>query len=40
MLQYIYERDPNPYSGYRRPGEPRLGFWRGLIKWFWLDRRS
>lgn len=31
MLQYIYEADPNPYSGYRRPGEPQRGFWARLI---------
>lgn len=39
MLQYIYERDPNPYSGYRRPGAPRLGFWAGLIDWFRPGKR-
>lgn len=39
-LQYIYERDPNPYSGYRRPGEPPPGFWRGLINWFTPVKRA
>lgn len=33
MLTLIYERDPNPYSGYRRPGDTGLGLWARLKRW-------
>lgn len=36
MLNVIYNRDPNPYTAYRRPGEPRRGFWTGLKEWFFF----
>jgi hypothetical protein len=39
VLQYICEADPNPYSGYRRPGAPQLGFWAALIDWFKPGKR-
>ena len=33
MLSFIYEREPNPYTAYRRPGEPKRGFWDALKDW-------
>lgn len=33
MLSFIDERDPNPYTAYRRPGEPKRGFWDALKDW-------
>lgn len=39
MLQHIYEADPNPSSGYLRPGASKLGFWAGLIDWFKPGKR-
>lgn len=39
MLQYIYETDPNPYSGYRRPGDPQRGFWARLVDVFTPAKR-
>jgi len=39
MPQYIYEADPNPYSGYRRSGQPQRGLWARLVDAFMLAKR-
>lgn len=34
MLKAVYDRDPNPYSGYRAPGHVEPSFWGRLIARF------
>ena len=34
MIAYIYERDPNPSSGYRPPGKARGGAWQAVLRLF------
>ncbi len=39
MLKAVYDRDPNPYSGYRPPGYVKPGFWAGLKAWFTVPKK-